>query len=161
MLSNSLPKVGVLLTITTMASTQQIIPTSTSGSFPACAVSCAALLQAQQTCSASYPGGTPQLTYENCFCQSASIAALYSTADSVCAGECQVESDRTELHAWYLSFCNQVAQGIDPNAVSTQPAATASTTVVTITSTASSTPAPTITGTGAGQSAAPATNQSW
>jgi len=131
-----------------------IIPTSATSSFPACAVSCAVLQQAQTNCQ---PQATTQLNFENCFCQEPTLAALYSTPDAICAAECPTASDRTLLQSWYSSFCQQVGQGIDPLTA----VASASTTMVTITSTSSSVPAPTITGSGSTAAANRGDGESW
>ncbi|KAK4945286.1 hypothetical protein LTR10_015445 [Elasticomyces elasticus] len=138
---------------------QSIVPTSASSTFPSCAVSCAVLLQAQTQCIPPAVATTNDLTYENCFCQSSLLSALYSTPDAICTSECTAESDRTELQTWFENFCSEVGQGIDPlTTTATTPTPTA-TTIVTITSTRP----PTITATGTGSSATSATtsNKSW
>lgn len=141
-----------------MATTQDtrslIIPSSGSSTFPACGVSCAALLQAQTNCQ---PQASTQLNFENCFCQDPSIAALYTTPDALCVAECPTPTDRTLLQSWYVGFCQLVSQGVDPLTA----AATATTTLVTVTSTSSSAPSTTITGTGAGAAAEPVSEESW
>lgn len=119
---------------TVYSQTIAIVPTSPSASFPACAVSCTVLLQIQSTCEPPNVAQANNLAYENCFCQSPSIQALYSTPDAICAGECTVEADRTLLQQWFLGFCKTVGSGIDPLSTA------ASSTVVTVTSTAGSTP---------------------
>lgn len=151
----------LIASITTLfgfGAAQSIVPTSGSGAFPACAVNCAVLLQAQSTCTPPNVATTNDLTYENCFCQSSLLAALYSTPDSICTAECTGESDRTQLQTWFQGFCSQVGQGIDPltTAAAQNPTAT---TVVTITST--STPLPTATGAGSVIGGSPNSNKSW
>lgn len=142
---------------------QNIIPSTPSSEFPACAVSCAVLVQAQTLCVPPAQPPTNQITYENCFCQINLLQALYSTPDAICVGECQNESDRTLLQTWFRNFCNLVGQGIDPlhtTTLATSTIAPESTTVVTITS--YSTPATaTNTGTGSASAPAPPSNKSW
>ncbi|KIW12343.1 hypothetical protein PV08_09620 [Exophiala spinifera] len=150
-----------LLAISTffgLSVTQSIVPTSGSGTFPACAVNCAVLLQAQSTCTPPNVATTNDLTYENCFCQSSLLAALYSTPDSICTAECTAESDRSELQTWFQGFCSEVGKGIDPLATTSTQTPT-STIVVTITST--STPSPTSTGTGSVGGGTSGSNKSW
>ena len=138
---STLARYASILLLASMATSQDtrtlIIPSSGSSTFPACAVSCAALQTAQTNCQ---PSADTQLNFENCFCQSGTITGLYSTPDAICTSECPDPSDRALLQTWYSSFCQLVGQGVDPNTV----AATASTTLVTVTST-SGTPTPTIT----------------
>ncbi|KAJ9635753.1 hypothetical protein H2204_005713 [Knufia peltigerae] len=137
---------------------QSIVPTSGSSTFPACAVNCAVLLQAQSTCTPPNVATTNDLTYENCFCQSSLLAALYSTPDSICTAECTSESDRTQLQTWFQGFCSQVGQGIDPLTTAAAQGPTG-TTVVTITST--STPLPTSTGAGSVVGGTSGSKKSW
>ncbi|RMZ86819.1 hypothetical protein DV736_g5955, partial [Chaetothyriales sp. CBS 134916] len=122
-----------------MASSQQILPSGASSSFPACGLSCAVLVAAQSTCDSTYPAGTAQLTYENCFCTQGSVQPLYASPDGLCTAECTAESDRTTLQQWFTSFCKDVGQGIDPKTqtATAQSSGASSTTVVTVTSTSS------------------------
>ncbi|EXJ96141.1 hypothetical protein A1O1_01267 [Capronia coronata CBS 617.96] len=150
-----------LLNVTRCVSAQNIVPTSSSSSFPGCALSCTALLQAQSLCVPPNVATTSQITYENCFCQSSSLQALYSTPDAICAGECTIEADRQQLQTWFTGFCAQVGQGIDPltSTASTSPTAT---TVVTITSSTSPSQATGAgTGTGSSSASASSSHQSW
>ncbi len=148
-----------LLLYTSMATAQDtrtlIIPSSGSSAFPACAVGCAVLQQSQTNCQ---PSADTQLNFENCFCQSPTLAGLYSSPDLICTAECPNPPDRALLQTWYSSFCRQVGQGIDPLTVA--PAAP-STTMVTVTSTSSSNPGPTITGSGSNQAASTKDEGSW
>jgi hypothetical protein len=122
-----------LLLCASMATAQDtrslIVPAAGTSSFPACAVNCAVLQQAQTACQ---PSATTQLAFEQCFCTSAFLGALYSTPDAICTAECPTASDRTLLQSWYSSFCGQVGQGIDPLTVVPT---TAATTLVTVTNT--------------------------
>jgi len=131
----SVPTLIVFAAVSGLASAQQIVPTSASSTFPGCAVSCAVLLQAQKSCEPPSVAVNSELAYENCFCQSGLVQALYSTPDAICTAECTVESDRTLLQVWFENFCQQVGRGIDPLAATTT--TPASTVVVTITSTSS------------------------
>ena len=143
-----------------VAYAQSIVPTAGSSTFPSCAVNCAVLLQAQSTCIPPNAATTNDITYENCFCQSSLLQALYSTADSVCATECTAESDRTELQTWFKGFCSQVGQGVDP-LTTTASLSPTGTTVVTITSYSTAPPAATNTGSGSAAASASASNKSW
>jgi hypothetical protein len=125
----------LLLSATALLShAQNFVPTAAEGNFPACGASCAVLQQAQSTC-ITQTGQNNALAAENCFCQSATLQALYTTPDAICVAECPQSQDRVNLRLWFTSFCSQVGSGINP--------ASTSTTVVTTTST--STDAPTAT----------------
>lgn len=134
-------QVLALLLAPLFSSAQNIIPSGASGSFPACAASCALLQQAESTCASQTGQQSSALAAENCFCQTPSLAALYSTPDAICVAECPTPSDRAGLRTWFTGFCSQVGQGVDPNSATNGPT---STTVVTSTST--NTNAPTSTG---------------
>ncbi|KIW26455.1 uncharacterized protein PV07_09548 [Cladophialophora immunda] len=159
--SSLLKSSALLLSLLRFVSAQSIVPTSSSPQFPSCAVNCAVLLQAQTACVPPAVPATNQITYENCFCQSSFLQALYSTPDAICTAECTSESDRALLQTWFTSFCQQVGSGVDPLESTTSILQPSSTTVVTITS--YSTPAPTATNTGTGSASAPApsSHQSW
>ncbi|EHY52116.1 hypothetical protein HRR83_003320 [Exophiala dermatitidis] len=122
----------LLITFSHLVLAQTIVPTSSSNSFPGCALSCTVLLQAQTLCTPPNVASTNQITYENCFCQSSLLQALYSTPDAICAGECTIEADRQQLQKWFTGFCAQVGQGVDPltsTAATTSPTSTNAATV--------------------------------
>jgi hypothetical protein len=156
MRSSTLAFSSLLVTLLRPVSGQSFLPTSSSPQFPGCALGCTVLLQAQAACIPQNVPVTNQLTYENCFCQSSLLQALYTTPDSVCAAECTIESDRDALQTWFTGFCQQVGQGIDP-------AATVSPTVTVVTITSTSTPTATATSTGTGSTSASAqpSHQTW
>lgn len=113
----------------TLVSSQAIVPTTSSSTFPGCALSCGVLLNAQVACIPPYAAVTSQLAYDNCFCQYSTLQALYTTPDSVCVGNCAIESDRQLLRSWFLNFCQSVAKGVDPIAGTTTITPTVTTTV--------------------------------
>lgn len=154
---------SLLVTLLRPAEAQTIVPTSSSSQFPACAVNCAVLLQAQSACVPPSVPATNQITYENCFCQSSFLQGLYGSPDSICTAECTVESDRDLLQSWFTGFCREVGSGVDPLLTSTSGATAQPTTVTVVTITSTSTPGstPTNTGTGSAAGAAPPTHQSW
>ena len=157
---STISQYALVLLYSSMATAQGtrslIVPSSGSSTFPACAVSCTVLQSAQTACQ---PSASTQLNFENCFCQSPTLAGLYTTPDALCTAECPTESDRTLLQSWYTQFCQQVGAGVDPlTAVPTQ---AGTTTLVTVTSTNPSTPSPTITGSGVTQQASTGDQGSW
>ncbi|RMD44213.1 hypothetical protein DV735_g787, partial [Chaetothyriales sp. CBS 134920] len=79
---------SALVALATAVSSQQILPSAASSSFPACGLSCAVLITAQSTCASSFPAGTAQLTYENCFCTQGTVQPLYASPDGLCTAEC-------------------------------------------------------------------------
>lgn len=142
--------------------TQQgaIIPTTASSTFPGCALSCAQLLQAQNTCLPPNQPQSSQLVYDQCFCNSPFLSAFATTPDATCVAECQIEADRQVLRAWFQNFCAQVANGNDPTTTtSTVPAGTPviATSTISITS---GTLAATVTATGSASTPSHAP-QSW
>lgn len=139
---------------------QNFVPTTPSSAFPACAVSCTALLQAQTLCLPPNVAAAANINYEMCFCQSSLLAAIYSTPDAICAAECQAPNDRALLQTWYRSFCSSVGQGVDPASTTAAPTATQSVEIVTVTSTSSS-PGSLATAGGTASAPAQASNQSW
>ncbi len=144
----------LLIPLLQPVSAQSIVPTASNPQFPGCAVGCTVLLQAQSACIPPNVPTTTEITYENCFCQSSLLQAIYSTPDSVCAAECTIESDRDLLQTWFTGFCQQVGQGVDP-------LSTASVTVVTITSINTPTATATNTGTGSASTPARSSHQTW
>lgn len=119
-----------------VAAAQSLVPIAASNAFPACALSCTPLLQAQGGCVPPAAPVTDQAVYVSCFCQSTLIAALHSSPDGTCDSWCTVESDRQELMAWYNSLCAAGGAATLPATTITSPVAGPQTTVVYITSTA-------------------------
>ncbi|RVX72308.1 hypothetical protein B0A52_04513 [Exophiala mesophila] len=150
----------ISLFLSNHGSAQNFVPTTPSSTFPACAVSCTVLLQAQTLCLPPNVAAAANINYEMCFCGSNLLTALYSTPDAICAAECQAPNDRVLLQTWYRSFCSSVGQGIDPVSTAPAPTATQSVVVVTVTSTSSSPGSLATEGATAGRPA-PASNQSW
>jgi hypothetical protein len=101
--------------------TQTIVPSSSSTTFPGCALSCGALLGAQAECTPPTSAVATQITYDNCFCHNPSLQGIYTTPDDVCTTECAIEADRILLRTWFIDFCGQVAQGIAPVASTATP----------------------------------------
>jgi hypothetical protein len=148
----------LFLTTPLLSLAQNFLPSGADGNFPACAASCALLQQAQSTCVAQTGQQSSGLAAENCFCQSATLQALYSTPDALCVAECPTESDRVNLRTWFTSFCAQVGQGVDPNASSSR---AATTTVVTSTSTNTNGPTSTANTAVSGEQHATTDSKSW
>jgi len=142
----------LLLSLVSLVSTQTIVPTTSSSSFPGCALSCSPLLQAQTLCVPPSAPVSNEATYVNCFCQSSLLSTLYSTPDGPCDSVCTIESDRQLLQSWYKNFCASGGAG----------AIVATTTVAPttlLTSTGSNDAAATASGTS--QDSTSATSQSW
>ncbi|ETN38460.1 uncharacterized protein HMPREF1541_06495 [Cyphellophora europaea CBS 101466] len=145
-----------LLLTPLLSSAQNFVPSTGLGNFPACAANCAVLQQAQSTCLAQTGQQSSSLAAENCFCQSPTLQALYTTPDAVCVAECPTQQpDRVNLRTWFTSFCSQVGQGVDPNAPTT------STTIVTSTSTNTNGPTSTSGSTSSGQQQSNNKDESW
>lgn len=126
-------KTIVAIAFASVAAAQVLVPQAASNDFPACALSCTPLLEAQGGCVPPAAPVTDQAVYVSCFCQSALIAPLHSSPDGTCDQWCTVESDRQELMAWYNNFC---AAGGVASVATTSTVSGPQTTVVYITSTA-------------------------
>ncbi|KKA21758.1 Integral membrane protein [Rasamsonia emersonii CBS 393.64] len=70
-----------------LAQDVHLLPTAASSTFPACALSCTTLQQAQSGCVPPAAPVSNQATYVSCFCQSALLTSLHTTPDSLW-GEC-------------------------------------------------------------------------
>lgn len=89
-----------------LAQDVHLLPTAASSTFPACALSCTTLQQAQSGCVPPAAPVSNQATYVSCFCQSALLTSLHTTPDSVCDSFCTSESDRQLLMTWYNNYCS-------------------------------------------------------
>ncbi|KPI46044.1 uncharacterized protein AB675_612 [Cyphellophora attinorum] len=144
-----------------LVAAQNFVPTGANGQFPACAASCAVLEQTQSTCLTQTGQQTTGLAAENCFCQSAALQGLYSTPDALCVAECPSSTDRAGLRTWFMSFCAQVGQGVDPNAQTTSATPTATATDSTGTSTPTAIDAGSSSGSNSTTQSASNGNESW
>ena len=118
---------------------------------PACAAQCTVLTNAQGSCTPPLAPVTSDSIYESCFCQSALLTSLYSSAavQGVCPS-CSA-ADMLTIQKWYQSVCPNAGKGA-PNFgnVATGPT----------TSSTAATPGPTTaTATTAQKASATATNQ--
>lgn len=113
-----------------LAQDVRLLPTAASSTFPACALSCATLQQAQSGCVPPAAPVSNQATYVSCFCQSALLTSLHTTPDSVCDSSCTSESDRQLLMTWYNNYCSSGGNpGSGTQTTTTAAAAATSTTV--------------------------------
>ena len=69
------------------------------GGLPSCAQQCQPLTNAQNACQPSSPQPV------TCFCQSAYLTSLKTTANGLCDSACTSQSDRNQLFSWYAGFC--------------------------------------------------------
>lgn len=134
----------LLFPFSALAQDVRLIPSSGSDTFPACALSCSVLSQAQDSCvPPQAPVSNPQ-TYVSCFCQSSLLTQLRSDAADVCGSSCTSQSDLALLQKWYTNFCS--ASGNNNNNNNNNAAAGATTTTsaaaATATATGVSYPAP-------------------
>ncbi|GAQ11607.1 hypothetical protein ALT_8928 [Aspergillus lentulus] len=96
--------IALFLTTTVLATTDTILPSAASASFPECGLSCPQLQQAADSCLAS-PEDT-HAVHVSCFCQSSLLSQLKTSPDGTCDSSCTSETDRQLLQAWYTSYCN-------------------------------------------------------
>jgi hypothetical protein len=151
---------------------QTILPSTASASFPACALSCPLLIQAQNSCIPPTVPATDQYFYDLCFCQSPLISTLHASPDGTCDTYCTVESDRQLLQSWYNGFCASQTASTRPTSSATSsaiapPASTITSGVSTViviippTSIASSSVSPTATGSGSTVGSTSSSGHSW
>ncbi|KAL1961668.1 hypothetical protein VTN77DRAFT_1343 [Rasamsonia byssochlamydoides] len=114
-----------------LAQDVHLLPTAASSAFPACALSCTTLQQAQDGCVPPAAPVSNQATYVNCFCQSALLTTLHTTPDSVCDTSCTSESDRQLLMTWYNNYCSSGGQDTGTPTTTTTAASAATTTAST------------------------------
>ncbi|KAL1852310.1 hypothetical protein Plec18170_006038 [Paecilomyces lecythidis] len=88
----------------TAAQSVTLLPSAGSDTFPACAVDCQTLEQAQDSCVPPAAPVTNQATYVSCFCQSALLTQLRSSPAGVCSA-CSA-ADSQKLQQWYNNFCS-------------------------------------------------------
>ena len=71
---------------------------------PPCALQCPLLITANSGCVPPAAVVTNQGTYQSCFCQSAFLTTLYSSAIGLCDGVCQA-GDTAKIQQWYIGLC--------------------------------------------------------
>ncbi|KAK4539603.1 hypothetical protein LTR36_010539 [Oleoguttula mirabilis] len=76
--------------------------TNGNSQLPSCATGCQNLVNAAQAC-----GGTSTATQQiwSCFCQSAYLTTLYTSANGVCESACTSPTDEQQVMTWYTSNC--------------------------------------------------------
>lgn len=145
----SLLLASVFSLLTPIISAQAV--TLLASNLPACAAQCTVLTNAQGSCTPPLAPVTSDSIYESCFCQSALLTSLYSSAavQGVCPS-CSA-ADMLTIQKWYQGVCPNAGKGA-PNFgnVATGPT----------TSSTAATPGPTTaTATTAQKASATATNQ--
>ncbi|KAM3415091.1 hypothetical protein BST61_g10224 [Cercospora zeina] len=92
----------VLALLATAAVAQQGVLTNGNSNLPTCGQSCPLLVQAAQACS-----GTDVATQGTwvCFCQSAYLVNLRSSATGVCDSTCTSQTDLQQVSTWYRTNC--------------------------------------------------------
>ncbi|KAJ5178717.1 hypothetical protein N7492_001927 [Penicillium capsulatum] len=108
-----------------------LIPTTASDSFPQCAVDCAVLQQAQDSCTAG-----AESSWVSCFCESALLTSLKSSGN-ICTS-CTSTADQSLLSSWYNNYCRSGGSKKAPGNAAT-------TTTTSDTTTAAATTGPTTT----------------
>lgn len=93
----------LLLLSVVLAKAQQGVLVNGNNRLPDCAQDCLLLIQAAKACSASIGTATPANWM--CFCQSAYLDPLRSSAGGICDQACPSDTDREQLSTWYNSNC--------------------------------------------------------
>ncbi|KAK8222756.1 hypothetical protein HDK77DRAFT_496650 [Phyllosticta capitalensis] len=129
------PALLALLFLLTLCAAQQV-QLINYGALPSCAKGCTTLKTAQDGCIPPQAQVSTQQTYVSCFCQSAFLVNLKTTAQGLCDAACPSTSDQNSIKDWYNKYCSSggtegaAAAGSDnkPSATtaSTAPSATSS-----------------------------------
>lgn len=120
--------VPALFASSTAAQSVTLLPSAASDTFPACALTCQTLEQAQGSCVPPAAPVTNKATYVSCFCQSTLLTQLRSSPASVCTA-CSA-ADAQTLEQWYNNFC---ATGGDVQTTTTSTSTTATNAAATTT----------------------------
>ena len=131
---------SVISLLTPIISAQAV--TLLASNLPACATGCTVLTNAQGSCTPPQAPVTSNEIYESCFCQSALLPSLYSSAavQGVCPS-CS-SADMLTIQKWYQGVCPNAGKGA-PNFGNLATGSTTSSTAATpgpTTSTATSAP---------------------
>ncbi|CZT22958.1 uncharacterized protein RCC_08666 [Ramularia collo-cygni] len=102
-----------------LVSAQQNVLVNGNSQLPQCAQQCPLLQQANQACTAT---ATPQAAWA-CFCQSAYIPTLKTSAVGVCDSTCTDATQNAQVSTWYNSNCGSDF-GASEHAADTATAAT-------------------------------------
>lgn len=122
LLSHLISLLFAAVIFTAITTAQTILPSTASASFPACALSCSQLIQAQNGCIPPVAPVTDQYFYDTCFCQSPLLSQLHTSPDGTCDANCPVQSDRQLLESWYNSFCASQTASTTPTLSATSSA---------------------------------------
>ncbi|KAK2740424.1 hypothetical protein FQN55_008880 [Onygenales sp. PD_40] len=85
---------------------QTLVPAAGSATFPACAVECPLLKEAQVNCVPPAAPVTNQATFTSCFCQSALLQVLHGSPNGICDAVCPSPADLVTLQQWYAGLCS-------------------------------------------------------
>lgn len=91
---------SLLLAAVSLVSAQLL--TNGNSQLPSCATGCQNLINAAEAC-----GGTTTANQQiwSCFCQSAYLKTLYTSATGVCDSVCTNPTDNQQVMTWYTSNC--------------------------------------------------------
>lgn len=115
MLSLSILLLPLLASLT---SAQQNVLVNGNSQLPTCAQSCQPLIQANAACSGT---GSVQAAW-TCFCQSAYLTTLKTTAVGVCDTACTDATQNAQVQTWYTKNCGSdfgVSEHADDSAAGT------------------------------------------
>jgi hypothetical protein len=114
----------LLLLTSSVLAQQQGVLTNGNSQLPSCAEGCQLLIQAAQACSGINKAGQQNWI---CFCQSAYLSNLRTSAVGVCDTACTNPTDNQQVSTWYKSNCgddNGASEHADDGAAAAAPAAT-------------------------------------
>jgi len=114
-----------LAAIVPLVNSQQVVLFP--ASLPSCISTCTTLEAAETGCVPPSAPVSSTAIYESCFCQSALLTSLATSAANICPGICS-DADYATIYSWYKGFCN-VAGAATPNTppTTTNPAGAAAT----------------------------------
>lgn len=140
---------SLIALLTPIVSAQAV--TLLASTLPTCAAQCAVLTNAQGSCTPPLAPVTSDTIYESCFCQSALLTSLYSSAavQGVCPS-CSA-ADMLTIQKWYQGVCPDAGKGAPNFGVLAGGTATSSTASTTGTTTPTATTAPSASATSTSQ----------
>ncbi|KAK7606400.1 hypothetical protein JOL62DRAFT_616170 [Phyllosticta paracitricarpa] len=100
-----LARLAPLFFLFVLVAAQQQVQLLNYDALPGCAKGCTNLKTAQDGCIPPQAGVSNQQTYVSCFCQSAFLVNLKTTAQGLCDAQCPSTSDQNAIKDWYNKFC--------------------------------------------------------
>ncbi|PGH19654.1 hypothetical protein AJ80_03809 [Polytolypa hystricis UAMH7299] len=98
----------ILFILTALAATalsQTLVPSEASDNFPACALECQILKDAQTPCVPPAVSDGDQASYTACYCGTEALQPLLSTPYGVCDSVCTTVPELNTVMKWFVTLC--------------------------------------------------------